>query len=250
MTNLAEVPADLAGLLESDPRFRIAVARRMLYREGLDSQIGGHVSLRVPGEDAFYVTPYQYFDETLPEHVSKVGFDLTVRERGTLGASPGINFHASVYLARPDVQCVIHTHGFHQSVLSTTGKPFGVYYDYAALFLDDVAYWKDDPSLTPDVEGDLITAVLGSKRAMLMGHHGAIHAGDSLENTVIEAMVFELCCKYQLAAMQVGGQPLDDASSRSYRDAYIRYGFRQQMWDANYRRTRRSDPDLWELVGR
>jgi len=36
---------------ESDPRFQIAAARRILHREGLDSQVGGHVSLRVPGED-------------------------------------------------------------------------------------------------------------------------------------------------------------------------------------------------------
>lgn len=244
----AKVPVDLSSLTEADPRFRIAVARRMLYREGLDSQIGGHVSLRVPGEDAFYVTPYQYFDETLPEHVSKVGFDLKVIEPATLPASPGINFHANVFQARPDVNCVIHTHGFYQSVLTTTGKPFAVYYDYASLFLDDVAYWKDDPSLTPDVEGELIAQTLGSKRAMLMGHHGAIHAGDTLENTVAEAMVFELCCKFQVAAMQVNGTPLDEPSARSYRNAYLKYGFRTHMWDANYRRTKRSDPDLWATL--
>ena len=247
------VPDDLASLrmvrmTESDPRFRIAAARRILYREGLDSQIGGHVSMRVPGEDAFYVTPYQYFDETLPGHVSIVGFDLIVRERGTLAASPGINFHASVYRSRPDVNCVIHTHGFHQSVLSTTGTPFGVYYDYASLFVDDVAYWKDDPSLTPDAEGELMAEMLGGKRVMLMGHHGAVHAGDTLENTTMEALVFELCCKYQVAALQVNGRPLDDRSARSYRAAYLKYAFRTQMWDANYRRIRRSDADLFATL--
>jgi L-fuculose-phosphate aldolase len=249
MTDLAVAPASTMPMTEDHPHFRIAAARRILYREGLDSQIGGHVSLRVPGEAAFWVTPYQYFDETLPEHVSKVGFDLRVREPGTLSASPGINFHASVYQARPDVNCVIHTHGFHQSVLSTTGVPFGVYYDYAALFLDDVAYWKDDPSLTPDVEGDLIAATIGGKRVMLMGHHGAVHAGDTLENTVMEALVFELCCKYQVAAMAIGGKPLDDESARSYRGAYLKYGFRGYMWEANYRRIRRSDPDLFAMLG-
>ena len=67
------------------------------------------MSLRVPGEDAFFVTPSQYLDETLPEHVSKVSFDVEVLEPGTLGASPGINFHADVYAARPDVNCVIRT---------------------------------------------------------------------------------------------------------------------------------------------
>lgn len=228
-----------------DPRFQIALARRILYREGLDSQIGGHVSLRVPGEDAFLVTPYQYFDETLPEHVMKVGFDLRLLEAGTLPPAVGTNFHASVYRSRPDVNCVIHTHGFFQSVLSTTGRPFDTFYDYASLFLDDVAYWNDDTSLTPEREGDLMAEALGSKRVMLMGHHGALHVGDTLENAVIEAIVFELSCRYQVAAMQIDGKPLDRASAESYRHAYLTYGFRRDMWAANVRRSRRSDPDLW-----
>ena len=70
----------LQGPDTSSPHWRIAAARRMLYRAGLDSQIGGHVSLRVPGEDAFWVTPFQYFDETLPEHVSKVGASKLLKE--------------------------------------------------------------------------------------------------------------------------------------------------------------------------
>ena len=68
-------------MIKEDPaemKRRIAVARRMLHRHGLNSQIGGHVSLRAPQEQAFYVTPFQYFDECLPEHVSKVWFDLQV----------------------------------------------------------------------------------------------------------------------------------------------------------------------------
>jgi L-fuculose-phosphate aldolase len=233
---------------ESDPRFQIAAARRILHREGLDSQVGGHVSLRVPGEDAFLVTPFQYFDETLPEHVSKVGFDMQVIEPGTLPASVGINFHSSVYRARPDVNCVIHTHAKNMSVLSTTGVPFGVYYDYASLFLGDVAPWADDPDLVPSEEGEMMVKVLGPRRALLMGHHGSLHVGDSLENTTVEALLMELCAGYQLAAMAVGGKPLDDHTARSYRKAYLKYGFREQMWQANYRRLLRSDPDLFDTL--
>ncbi len=250
--HMPSTPAATSGQegYPEDPKFLISAARRMLYREGLDSQIGGHVSLRVPGEDAFWVTPFQYFDETLPEHVSKVGFDLVVREPGTLPASPGINFHASVMQARPDVNCVVHTHARNMSVLTTTGEPFGNYYTYAGLFHDDVGYFRDDLSLTPDQEGDAIVAALGSKRVVLMSHHGSVHAGDTIERTVAEAIVFELCCGYQVAAMAVGGKPLDDATARTYRDSYIRNGFRELIWEANFRRLRRSDPDLFEAAGR
>lgn len=231
-----------------DPVWHIAAARRILQREGLDSQVGGHVSLRVPREDAYWVTPFQYFDETLPQHVSKVGFDLEVREAGTLPASPGINFHSSVYQARPDVNCVIHTHAFNMSVLSTTDRAFGMYYTYASLFHDDVGYFEDDLGRTPDDEGDAIVAALGDRRAVLMSHHGSVHVGASLEQVTAEAILFELCCRYQVAAMAIGGQPLDDHVAHAYRHAYLKSGFREQIWAANLRRLRRSDPDLFEAA--
>jgi len=249
MSIVEEVTATTGRVVsESDPRFQIAAARRILYREGLDSQVGGHVSVRVPGEEAFLVTPYQYFDETLPEHVSKVGFDMQVIEPGTLPASVGITFHASVYQARPDVNCVIHTHAKNMSVLTTTGVPFGMYYDYASLFLDDVAPWVDDLDLVPSEEGAMMVKALGSRRALLMGHHGSLHVGDTLEHTTMEALLLELCAGYQLAAMAVNGKELDEHTARSYRKAYLKYDFREQMWRANYRRLLRSDPDLFEAL--
>lgn len=246
VTEIRNAPARVVD--ESDPRFRIAAARRILHREGLDSQVGGHVSLRVPGEEAFLVTPFQYFDETLPEHVSKVGFDMTVLEQGTLPASVGITFHASIYRARPDVQCVIHTHARNMAVLSTTDVPFDVYYDYAALLLDEVVPWVDDPDLVPSEEGELMVDVLGDRKALLMGHHGSLHVGDSLEHVTMEALIMELCAGYQLDAMAVGGKPLDRTRAESYRAAYLKYGFREQMWTANYRRLLRSDPDLFAVL--
>ncbi len=238
-----------ASDVENAPRFRVAAARRMLYRAGLDSQVGGHVSLRVPGEDAFWVTPFQYFDETLPEHVSKVGFDLTVREPGTLPASPGINFHASVMLARPDVNCVIHTHAKTIATLATTRRKFGVYYVYGSMFADLVAEFVDDPRMTPDQEGAAIAAAMGQNKVVLMPHHGSVHVGESLEFATVETIAFNLACEYQLAAMAVGGEPMDPSTARSYRDAYYKYGFREQMWLANYRRLRTSDPDLFAAAG-
>jgi L-fuculose-phosphate aldolase len=81
-------------MLEEDVPFRITVARRILAREGCESAVGGHVSVRVPGEDAFWVTPLEYFDETLPERVIKSSMDLELME-GDGEPSPAVAFHAS-----------------------------------------------------------------------------------------------------------------------------------------------------------
>ena len=42
-------------------RFRIAAARRILYRQGCDSDVGGHVSAREPGQDSFWATGFALF---------------------------------------------------------------------------------------------------------------------------------------------------------------------------------------------
>ena len=76
----------------------------MLYRQGCDSNIGGHVSARAAGgEDAFWVTGLEYLDQTTPDRVVKLGFDLGLRE-GEAIFSPAVNFHARIYELRPDVE--------------------------------------------------------------------------------------------------------------------------------------------------
>jgi L-fuculose-phosphate aldolase len=240
-------PSESVSAPEDPPRI-LSLARRMLHREGLGSQIGGHVSLRARGEDAFWVNSLQYSDETLPEHISKVGFDLDVLVPGSMPASPGVNFHADIYRARPDVNCVVHVHAPNAVVLSSTDTPFGCYFVYGALFHEDVAYFQDDPLLTPDIEGEQICASLGSKSVLLMKYHGAVHVGDSVQETVVDAIAFELSCERQLAAMAVGGHPMEDNLCRSYRSTYRRVGFHDQMWSANCRRLQMSDPDLYGVL--
>lgn len=228
-----------------DIRFRIAASRRILFRAGLDSQIGGHVSVRAPGEEAFYVSPSQYFDETMPDHVLKVGFDLTVLEPGPLPGALGINFHADIYRARPDVNCVIHTHARNAAIISTLGTSPVPYHSYAALFQDDVALFRDDPHATPDVEGPEIAKAMGGKRALLIANHGVVHVGATLEETTAETLMLEIAAGYQIEAMAIGGTPFDRDTAGTYRDLFLRITFRKELWDANFRRLRKSDPDLF-----
>lgn len=232
-----------------DQRFMVAASRRMLYRNGLDSDIGGHVSVRDVNEpDSFWITPMQYFDETLPADVCRYGLDLRRRGQDGPPVSAALSFHAAIYAARGDVNAIVHAHSEFISVLSTAA-PFGLYYDYAALFLDRVApTFEDVPGRSPRDEADLIAAALGAHRVMMMRHHGSIHVGSSIERVTVEAICFELCARRQVRAMAIGGEPLPVARARVYRDSYERACFHDHFWDANLRRLRRSDPDLFDFA--
>src|SRR5262245_10746455 len=177
-----------------DIRFKIAATRRMLYREGCDSNVGGHVSARAIGEDAFYATGFEYFDQTTPARVPKLDLELRVLE-GEMPFSPALNFHARIYQLRPDVNAVVHLHSHHLSVLSSIeGRTIGMYNVVSVLFHEDQATFFDDGHI-PHVQ---VAHALGDKRLLLYKNHGAIIASQSIESATIEAMSAEQAARYHL----------------------------------------------------
>jgi L-fuculose-phosphate aldolase len=229
---------------ESDIRFRISAARRMLYREGCDSQTAGHVSVRDDDHETFWVTPFQCFDETLPEHVIRVTYDLALVE-GDWEASPAIAFHAAIYRERPDVGCVVHHHGYYTSVVASTGGVVGQYNLLANLFFDDqnVIFDNEDGSAASDKR---LASALGDKNVLLMKNHGCVVVGDTLEVATIKALLLEKAARYHVDCVALGGTELDDeAHVRSYGFNLAKYML-PEMWRASMRRLRKSDPELFE----
>jgi L-fuculose-phosphate aldolase len=226
---------------EKDIRFRIAAARRMLYREGCDSNIGGHVSARAEDvEDAFWVTGFEYFDTTTPDRVCLLGFDLEPHI-GEFPLSPAVNFHARIYQVRADVNAIVHLHSHYVSVLSSNERPLGMYNVASVLFHDEQATYADD-----GVKSHLaVVDALADKRVVLMKNHGAIVASDSLENATIEAMTLEAAARFHLECEAIGGTEIAEAEVIGGKAMYRKY-YLPQMWAANMERLRRSDPDLFE----
>jgi L-fuculose-phosphate aldolase len=226
----------------SDIRFRIAASRRMLYREGCDSNVGGHVSARVDGEDAFWVTGFEYFDQTTPDRVAKLGFDLTMRE-GFMPFSPAANFHARIYELRPDVNAIVHLHSHFVSVLSSTGRTVGMYNVGSVLFHEDQATYFDDGH---KAHVDVADA-LGDRRVVIMKNHGAIIASQSIENATIEAIMLEQCARYHIECEAIGGTEILVDEVVGGRAMYQKH-FLPNMWESNFERLRLSDPDLFALA--
>jgi L-fuculose-phosphate aldolase len=226
-----------------DLPFKIAAARRILYREGCDSNVGGHVSARATDEaDAFWVTAFEYFDQTTPERVCKLGLDLVPRV-GELAFSPAVNFHGRIYETRPDVNAIVHLHSHYVSVLSSTHVTVGMYNVSAVLFHEEQATYFDDGRKSHLSVVD----ALGDKRVVLMKNHGAIVASDSIEHATIEALTLEQCARYHLECVAAGGTEILEEEVVAGKAMYRRH-FLPQMWDANLARLRRSDPDLFEKI--
>jgi L-fuculose-phosphate aldolase len=229
------------GYLLEDPRFRLAAARRILYRNGCDSGVAGHTSMRVEGEEAFWTFPMASFDEALPEHAVKMGFDLQVLG-GQIETPFAMAFHAAFYAARPDIQSIIHIHSRQLELFVTAERFVGLYGLSALRFHDQQAAYVDSGT-NPAEETRRMLADLGTKRVLLMRNHGAIVVGGSLESVTVDALQLEQAAGLHIAALSWGGSEITDPQViKARRDNRF---FLNLTWNAHMRRLQRSDPDLY-----
>ena len=81
-----------------------------LYGIELITATGGNVSVRVPGEEAMWITPSAMFKGNLdPEIMVKMGMDGKKIGDGGSPSSESI-VHIAMYRARPRAKAVIHCH--------------------------------------------------------------------------------------------------------------------------------------------
>lgn len=229
---------------ENHPAFQISLARRMLAREGCESRVAGHVSLRA-SENSFWVSTFGYFDETLPEQVIKVDFEMNKLE-GTWEPSPAIAFHASLMRARPEVNSIVHIHSRWVEALSTTGCDLGMYSTDSVLFFEDQAHYSDDGIQKP-VDGERMARELGAKNVLIMDNHGALVVAETLQIAAIKAIALESSARCHAVAQLIGGKEIPPVEAARSKADYNKY-FIPMMWEAGCRRLQKSDPELFACL--
>jgi len=229
----------------SDIQFRLAAARRILFRQGCDSGIAGHVTVRAEDDPlCFWTTPMSYFDEALPADAAKLDAGLRVLE-GAMPTPGAMAFHPRIYRARQDVNAIVHVHSRNINVLVTTGRSVGMY-NIASLIFHGRQVICPALGDGPERGAGNLHEVLGDKRVILMPHHGAIIVGTSLEETVMHAITLEEAAGCHLAAQAAGGAEITDESViKSLRTSPA---INRIAWESNLRRLQRSDPDLFACL--
>ncbi|MGN7780786.1 aldolase [Mycolicibacterium sp. 22603] len=186
-------------------REKVALTCRALFDAGHDSGLAGQITARADEPGTYYTQRLGLgFDEITAGNLLLVDEDLNVLD-GDGMANPANRFHSWIYRARPDVGCIVHTHPFHVAALSMLEVPLVVSQMDIAPLYDDCAFLPDWPGVpVGNEEGEIISAALGDKKAILLAHHGHVVAGASIEEACSLAMLIERGAKLQLAAMAAG----------------------------------------------
>ncbi|TAJ67033.1 MAG: aldolase [Variovorax sp.] len=206
------------------PRQKLALTCRILFDNGHDSGLAGQITARTgkPGE---YLTQRLGlgFDEIAEDNLLTVDEDLNVLD-GAGMPNPANRFHSWVYRARPDVNCIIHTHALHASALGMLEEPLKISHMDNCVLYDDVAFVGEWPGVpVGNEEGEFISAALGQKRALLLSHHGLLVAATSIEEACVLSIAFERAAKMHLLAAAAGTiRPIDHRLAKEAHDWIVR----------------------------
>ena len=190
-------------------RQKLALTCRALFDAGHDSGLAGQITARAEADATYYTQRLGLgFDEITEDNLLLVDEDLNVLDGDRPGggiANPANRFHSWIYRARPDVQCIVHTHAFHVAALSMLEVPLIVSHMDTTPLYDDCAFLAQWPGVpVGNGEGEIISAALGDKKAVLLAHHGQVVAGTSIEEACSLSILIERAAKLQLAAMAAG----------------------------------------------
>lgn len=231
--------------LEGSIPFTVAAARRILANQNCFSFAQGHVSARGEDRESFWMTPWQYQDETLPEHIVHLGFDFKRRGGADLTVGPASQFHKAIYEARPDINCVIHTHTFYVQVISTTDRCIDSFVGEACIIHGDQNFFGLEQDFHREGSHPLANA-LGDKHILVLKNHGAITTGSCIQDATVRTLMLEHCARVQVEAEKIGGKPFvpDEVYQRDFWSEAA-----PALWNSNFRRLGRTDPDLREPLG-
>ncbi|MEV4156821.1 aldolase [Nocardia salmonicida] len=227
-------------------RQKLALTCRTLFDAGHDSGLAGQITARADDPGTYFTQRLGLgFDEITEDNLLLVDEDLQVLD-GSGMANPANRFHSWIYRARPDVQCIVHTHPFHVAALSMLEVPLVVSQMDLAPLYDDCAFLSDWPGVpVGNEEGRIISAALGDKKAILLAHHGHVVAAASIEEACSLAVLIERAAALQLAAMAAGTiVALPERLAREAHDWTLTPRRSQANFAYYARRALRSHPDV------
>ncbi len=183
----------------------IEICLRMLNQKIVTGS-AGNVSMRVKlptGEDAFLVTPstVDYREMTIDDMVL-IDNECNVL-LGTRNPTSERVMHVSIYLAREDVNAIIHSHAPYSTTLSIARMPIGPIVDEIIPFIGGCEVAAYAMAGTKEIAANAVAA-LGDNYACFLANHGNICVGKDLDHAFTVLTQVEIASRIQYQAALLG----------------------------------------------
>jgi len=244
---------DKVSPAEWQARVDLAACYRLMEVYGMSDMGANHVSMRVPGEPRhFLINPYgMLYEEMTASSMVKIDHEGNVVQKTDFGDFDyGVNragfvIHSAIHEAKPELDCVIHTHtwpGMAVSSLECGLLPL----TQTAMRFTHISYHDFNGVVLDLAEQESLVKDLGDNNAMILRNHGLLTVGRTIAEAFNAMHRLELSCKAQLAAMACNSplihvpETVLEATYRNYQPK-IRRPYGVMEWPALLRKLDRID---------
>jgi len=192
---------------------QLIVAGKVLVDQGQDDFTRGHISFRLPDDpNLFFMKAHSIgLDEITMANILTIDLEGNVFA-GTARRHSEVYIHSEIFKARPDVNCVIHTHPTFSIALSATGRGLKCYSQPGALFHQALGIYDDTIALIRShAMGAGVARALGDGRGVLLKNHGVVLTGATIAEAVIATLMLENGAMVQLL-VEAAGDPAPEFS--------------------------------------
>jgi len=204
------IAQDRVNMTEAEWQARCDLAA--LYRitdvYGWTDTINTHMSARIPGEPtAFLINNYgDLFHEITASSLVKLDLDGTVYSKDGSFNAAGFTIHSGVYKARPDVNCVMHTHTRAGTGISVLKKGLRPISQDALAVLDEVVYHEYGmPTSQEECDALGISCQQGS--CVVLRNHGLLSVGATIPAALRRLYMMERACEVEIIARGLDEEP-------------------------------------------
>lgn len=189
-------------------RCDLAALYRILHNLRMTDLIYTHMSARVPGEEGtFLINRYgDLFDEITASGLVKMDFDGNVLGGQAEFNMAGFKIHSGVYMARPDVACVMHTHTRAGIAVAASERGLLPISQHALMVMDELAYHDYGGPGTIE-EREEVGRSCAAGECIILRNHGLLTLGSTIPEAFVRMYYLELACQIQSSAV-AGGEPL------------------------------------------
>ena len=187
----------------SDLRKEIIARCLELERRGYVVGTYGNVSVRT--KTGLIITPSRIDYRSLtPPDLVEVSLGGKV-ERGDRLPSSELEVHRQIYIVRPDVGSVVHTHSLFATALSCLHETIPVIVEEQSQVIgDQIRCTKYVPAGHHRELGEEIARTLGKANSVLVANHGSVSCGRSLEDAIFACHIVERIAQIRLLVGAIG----------------------------------------------
>jgi L-fuculose-phosphate aldolase len=189
-------------LLEKE-RIEIVRYGNLLIERGLTTGSGGNISIYNRGKGLIALTPSSMsYDEIAPEDVLIIDIQGEVVD-GARQPSTEIHMHLASYRSRSDVNAVVHTHSVYATAIACMGWALEPLHYLIAMAGSVVKCARYATYGTQEL-ADCAMEALGNRGACLLGNHGLLAVGPTLQRAFSTAEQLEYVSRLYCITRSLG----------------------------------------------